>query len=326
MNWIPVSILSLLDSLSLLATGTPGAGAGESEMNPLQALILGIVEGLTEYLPVSSTGHLIVAQRFMGIGLEGQEKQAADCFAICIQAGAILAVLGLYWPRVRQMILGLLGRDSEGLKLIVSLIAGFLPAAVIGLWLNDAIEERLFGLKPVVGAWLVGGVAILFVSRWMKRGGGSEGVDLAEITWKMALVVGFAQCVAMWPGTSRSLMTILGGVLVGLRLAAAVEFSFLLGLITLSAATAKKAVWKIDGLGERYDAWGGGALLMWDSYGFVPLLVGVIAATVSAALAVKWMVGYLNRRGLAVFGWYRIAIGIAVGALILVDFHGFGTA
>ncbi len=295
-------------------------------MNPLEAFLLGVIEGVTEYLPVSSTGHLIVAQRFMGIGLEGEDKQAADCFAICIQAGAILAVLGLYWPRVMQMLRGLVGKDAEGLKLVGAMVAGFLPAAVIGIAANDWIEARLFGLKPVVGAWLVGGVGILFVDRWMKRGGGTRGRELAEITWKMALVIGFAQCVAMWPGTSRSLMTIIGGVLVGLRLAAAVEFSFLLGVVTLTAATAKKAVWPIEGLAERYDSTFGGALLMWDHYGLLPLLIGVVAATVSAALAVKWMVAYLNRRGLGVFGWYRIAVGIGVGILIFSDFHGFGSA
>jgi len=304
----------------------PACCARDFAMTPVEALILGIVEGLTEYLPVSSTGHLIVTQRFMGIGLEGRDKAAADCFAICIQAGAILAVLGLYWPRVRQMILGVLGRDREGLKLALAIGVAFLPAAVIGLLANDWIEAQLFGLKPVVGAWLVGGVAILFVDRWMKRGGGSEGVDLFEMSLRMALVIGLAQCVAMWPGTSRSLMTILGGVLVGLRLAAAVEFSFLLGVLTLTAATVKKALWPLDGIEPRYEQPFGGALLMWDSYGLVPLLIGVVAATVSAALAVKWMVAYLNRRGLGVFGWYRIAVGIAVGALVLMDFRGFGAA
>ena len=131
---------------------------------------------------------------------------------------------------------------------------------------------------------------------------------------------------SQWPGTSRSLMTILGGVLVGLRLSAAVEFSFLLGVLTLTAATAKKAVWPIEGLDARYDALFGGALLMWDDYGLVPLLVGVVAATVSAALAVKWMVAYLNRRGLGVFGWYRLVAGVAVGALILADPGRFGGA
>ncbi|WP_193212301.1 undecaprenyl-diphosphate phosphatase [Luteolibacter marinus] len=293
-------------------------------MNWWQALILGIIEGLTEYLPVSSTGHLIVAQRMMLGDLTGQEKAAADCFAICVQGGAIAAVLGLYWPRVRQMILGLLGKDREGLHLIFAIVAGFLPAAVIGILANDWIEEKLFHFKWVAWAWLVGGIAILVVDRWMKKGGGSKGVELAEITLKMALVIGFAQCVAMWPGTSRSLMTILGGILVGLRLGAAVEFSFLLGLVTLGAATAKKAVWPVHDIAEKYDHKLGGALLMWDSYGLIPLLIGVIAATVSAAIAVKWMVGYLNRRGLGVFGWYRIAIAIVAAAMIATDFLGLG--
>lgn len=319
-------------------------------MNWWQALILGVIEGITEYLPVSSTGHLIVAQKMMGVGTAAdpfeavKATEAANCFAICIQCGAIAAVLGLYWPRVRQMILGLLGKDAEGLKLIFALICGFLPAAVIGILANDWIEAKLFHFKWVALAWLVGGIAILAVDRWMKKGGGSKGVELAQITLKMALIVGFAQCIAMWPGTSRSLMTILGGLLVGLRLSAAVEFSFLLGLVTLGAATAKKAVWPVD-LAEKwatipgyeaqtalhevagkYDTKLGGALLMWDTYGLIPLLVGVIAATVSAAVAVKWMVSYLNRRGLGVFGWYRIAIGIVAAVMVATDFLDLGTA
>jgi undecaprenyl-diphosphatase len=290
-------------------------------MNWWQALVLGVIEGITEYLPVSSTGHLIVAQRMMGIGLSGEDKAAADCFAICIQGGAIAAVLGLYWPRVRQMILGLLGKDKEGLQLILLLVVGFLPAAVIGLKANDWIEEKLFHFKWIALAWFVGGIAILAVDRWMKKGGGSKGVELAQMTLKMALVIGFAQCVAMWPGTSRSLMTILGGLLVGLRLSAAVEFSFLLGLVTLGAATAKKAVWPVHEIAEKYDHKLGGAMLMWDHYGFVPLFIGVVAATISAAVAVKWMVGYLNRKGLGVFGWYRIAAAVAAGVMIATNFH-----
>jgi undecaprenyl-diphosphatase len=293
-------------------------------MNWWQALVLGVIEGITEYLPVSSTGHLIVAQRMMGIGTSLEDKAAADCFAICIQGGAIAAVLGLYWPRVRQMLRGLAGKDKEGLHLILVILAGFLPAAVIGLLANDWIEEKLFHFKWIAWAWFVGGIGILAVDRWMKKGGGSQGVELARITLKMAFIIGLMQCVAMWPGTSRSLMTIVGGVLVGLRLSAAVEFSFLLGLATLGAATAKKAVWPIGGLAEKYDTVFGGALLMWDRYGFVPLAVGVIAATVSAAAAVKWMVAYLNRRGLGVFGWYRIVVAGAAAVMIATNFLGLG--
>jgi undecaprenyl-diphosphatase len=293
-------------------------------MNWWQALILGIIEGITEYLPVSSTGHLIVAQRMMGIGSGPEEKAAADCFAICIQGGAIAAVLGLYWPRVRQMALGLMGRDKEGLHLLLAILVGFLPAAVFGIILNDWIEEKLFHFKWIAWAWFVGGIGILAVDRWMKKGGGSEGTELARITLKMALFIGIVQCFAMWPGTSRSLMTIIGGLLIGLRLSAAVEFSFLLGLATLGAATAKKAAWPIAGLDPKYDTLFGGSMLMWDRYGFIPLAVGVIAATVSAAVAVKWMVGYLNRRGLGVFGWYRIAAAVAAAIMIATNFHGLG--
>jgi undecaprenyl-diphosphatase len=288
-------------------------------MEPWQAFILGIIEGITEYLPVSSTGHLLVAQHLMGIGVENaRAKAAADTFAICIQGGAILAVVGLYYKRVFQMILGVLGKDAEGLKLAFSIVVGFLPAAVIGLLLNDWIEEKLFGMWPVIIAWVTGGVLILAATWWNKRnpamGGGCE---LLQITWKMALIIGFLQCVAMWPGTSRSLMTIVGGLMVGLTIRAAVEYSFLLGVLTLTAATAKKAVWPVHGLDESVDVWFGGARLMWESYGAVPLIVGIVAATISAALAVKWLVSYLQSNGLAVFGYYRIALGVVIGGLTL---------
>ncbi len=283
-----------------------------------QALILGVIEGITEYLPISSTGHLVVAQKLMGIGAEDTvgAKAAADTFAICIQGGAILAVLGLYLPRVWQMIRGVLGQEPEGLRLALAILIGFFPAAVLGLLLNDWIEEKLFSLWPIIGAWVVGGVAILATGWWRRchpaAGGGKE---LLEMTWKMALVIGFLQCLAMWPGTSRSLMTIVGGLLMGLTVRAAVEYSFLLGVLTLTAATAKKAIWKVDGV-DAYHHWFGGADLMWNSYGAVPTVVGLAAAAISAAIAVKWLVAYLQSHGLSVFGWYRIAIGVLIGGLV----------
>jgi len=267
-----------------------------------QSLILGIIEGITEYLPVSSTGHLIVAQRLMGIGVEGAEaKEAADAYAIAIQAGAIVAVLGLYFPRVVQMCKGLVGRDAEGRRLVIAMVVAFLPAAVAGLTLNDYIKSYLFGIWPVITAWIIGGVAILCISNWQKNHRG--GVDLGQITWRMALMVGLLQCVAMCPGTSRSLMTIVGGLLAGMSLAAAVEFSFLLGVLTLGAATAKDT---LDS-GE----------LMLELYGWENLLIGGLAALVSAAVAVKWLVGFLKAHGLQSFGYYRIAIGVLVAGLVL---------
>ena len=275
-------------------------------MDYFQALVLGLVEGLTEYLPVSSTGHLLLAQRLMGIG----SSTASDAFAISIQGGAILAVLGLYRARVAQMIMGLVGKDDTGRRLLVNLVSAFIPAAVLGLLLEKPIKKYLFGgdewgMWPVVAAWFVGGLAILAVSFIRRRRGDtpSTGLDLDHLTIRMALIVGFAQCIAMWPGVSRSLITIVGGVMVGLSLPAAVELSFLLGVITLTAAT-------------LYDALKHGPEML-ATYGAVPLLIGFVSAWISAVLAVKWMVGYLKSHGMEIFGWYRVALAIAVAVWLL---------
>lgn len=262
-----------------------------------QALVLGIVEGVTEYLPVSSTGHLILAQRAVGL----EESEASNAYAICIQSGAIAAVLGLYAPRVRQMLLGLVGRDANGLRLAGNLVVAFLPAAVIGALFDDWIEAVLFGLWPVVVAWVVGGAVILAVAP--RATAERPGTGLNELGWKQALVIGLVQCVAMWPGTSRSLATILGGVFVGLALPAAVEFSFLLGLLTLGAATAFSAVKHADEMLAVYTP--------------ADMAIGFVAAAVSAAVAVKWMVAWLNRHGLGLFAWWRIGIAAVVAALLV---------
>ncbi len=288
-------------------------------MEPWQALLLGVIEGITEYLPVSSTGHLVLAQRLMGIGTESDvDKAAADAFAICIQGGAILAVVGLYYKRVLQMIRGVCGKDAEGLRLAINILAGFMPAAVLGLMFNDIIEERLFSMWPIIFALVTGGVAILVVSRYRRNNppkGGAK--DLMELTWRMAIIIGLLQCVAMWPGTSRSLMTIMGGLIVGLSIRSAVEYSFLLGVLTLTAATVKKALWPVSGVGEQYDAWFGGTILMWESYGGMSFLLGIVSATIAAALSVKWLVSYLQNHGLSIFGWYRIAVGLTIAGLVL---------
>jgi undecaprenyl-diphosphatase len=269
-------------------------------MSPFQAAILGMVEGVTEYLPVSSTGHLILAQHVMGIGRTPASKEVADAYAVCIQLGAILAVAGLYFRRIRQMLRGALGRDPEGLHLGINVVLAFLPAAAIGLAFETMIKHYLFGLWPVVAAWLIGGVAILVVDRTVvvPRQRDGRGAAMADLTWRMALVIGVVQCLAMWPGTSRSLVTILGGLLAGLSLGAAVEFSFLLGLVTLSASTLLDAV--------KY----GPAIL--DLYGWLAPAIGMGVAALSAALAVKWMVAYLHRHPLAVFGYYRILLALIV--------------
>ena len=306
-----LGMLAFIAAPAVLAAAPPAQS--RSGLSLGQATVLGIVEGLTEYLPVSSTGHLLLAERALGIGASPsasaeqnrRTKEASDAYTICIQAGAIIAVLGLYFRRVKQMLAGLVGKDAEGRLLLVNVAAGFLPAAVIGLLFNKLIKSYLFGPWPVVVAWFAGGVAILAVA-WWRRGrerGEGEGCALAELTWQLALVIGFAQCLAMWPGVSRSLVTIVGGVLVGLSLPAAVEYSFLLGLVTLSAATG-------------YDALKHGQIML-QTFDPVALAVGIGFAFVAAVLSVKWMVGYLNRHGLALFGYYRVALALVVGALLL---------
>ncbi len=272
-----------------------------------QAVVLGLVEGLTEYLPVSSTGHLILTQRLLGM----ESNVSSDAFAICIQFGAILAVLGLYFGRVRQMAEGALGRNPEGFRLGVNVVAAFLPAAIVGLILEKPIKKFLFGgdawgLWPTIAAWFIGGIVILIVAARRDRSPQTPGSrsDLSDLAWKGAVIIGLIQCLAMWPGVSRSLVTILGGLAIGLNLAAAVEFSFLLGLLTLTAATA------YDGLKHGSE--------MLATFGPIPLLLGLIAAWISAVFAVKWMVGYLNRHSLAVFGYYRIALAVVVTALISI--------
>jgi undecaprenyl-diphosphatase len=287
--------------------GSPDARA----MTNGQAAILGIVEGLTEYLPVSSTGHLLLAERIMGIGTDRslaiggleQAKEAADAYAICIQAGAIIAVLGLYFGRVRQMAVGLFGGDPVGLRLLIGVAAGFLPAAVLGLLFNKPIKAYLFGPWPVVAAWLIGGLAILAVSYKNRNNHAVRaGTTLDNLTWKMALIIGIAQCIAMWPGVSRSLVTIVGGILVGLSLPAAVEYSFLLGVVTLGAATA-------------YDGMKHGQAML-QTFAPEALAIGLFFAFISAVISVKWMVAYLNRHGLAIFGYYRVILAVVTAALL----------
>jgi undecaprenyl-diphosphatase len=302
--WALLTLAAVVAGILTIVLSPPMDERDAQNMTLLESAVLGTVEGLTEYLPVSSTGHLLVTQRVMGIDTASDSgRTAADAFAICIQAGAILAVLGLYFGRVRQMGCGLLGRDARGARLAACMLAGFAPAAVVGVLFGDAIKEHLFGPWPIVGAWAAGGIAILVVSASRRGSEDRGGLALDELRWRPALLVGLAQCIAMWPGVSRSLVTIVGGLLVGLSLPAAIEFSFLLGLVTLGAATA-------------YDAFDHGDVLL-AAYSPPALVVGLCFALLSALLSVRWLVHYLRGHGLAIFGWYRVAIAVLVAGLLL---------
>jgi undecaprenyl-diphosphatase len=272
------------------------AGQADDGLSVGAAVLLGLVEGLTEWLPISSTGHLTMAQIMLGI-----EGDAATSYAIAIQAGAILAVLGLYRHRFTAMVNGVLGRDPAGRQIVVAIVAACLPAIAVGLTFEDVIKDRLFGAWPIVIAWFVGGLAILTLGRRVRLGAG--GRPLTALTWRGGLVIGAAQILALWPGVSRSLVTILSATLVGLALPAAVEFSFLLGFVILGGATAYETISSGDD--------------MVSAYGLAVPLLGAAVALVSAAGAMHWMVGYLNRRGLAIFGWYRIAVAGVAGVLLV---------
>jgi undecaprenyl-diphosphatase len=283
---------------AVLAIAVLAIGADGGPLTPLKAIALGAVEGITEFLPVSSTGHLLVAQRLLGLGT-GDGKTAADTYAIAIQVGAILAVVTLYRHRLVQLGNGALGRDDDGRRLLGRLVVAFLPAAVIGVALGDTIKAHLFGPWPVIAAWAVGGVFLLV---WRARPGRTT---LERFTWRMAAVVGAAQVLALWPGVSRSLTTIVGALAVGATMSAAVEFSFLLGLATLTAATA-------------LDLAKDGSQLVAD-YGWRTPLLGAVVAFVTAVVAVRWLVAYLRTRPLTIFGWYRLAAAAVTILLLLTS-------
>jgi undecaprenyl-diphosphatase len=294
---------NLVHILSLL-TNVPSEVA-KHELTAGKAVLLGIVEGLTEFLPVSSTGHLVVTEKLIGVGTHPGAKDAADTYAITIQSGAILAVVVLYWRRLVEMLRGVAGRDPEGRRIASATLIAFVPAAIVGVALEKAIRDRLFGVWPVIVAWAVGGVVILLFARRLHERGEQSGSPLESITTRAAVIIGLAQVLALWPGTSRSMVTILAALAIGYSVGAAVEFSFLLGLVTLGAATAFDLVRH----GKE----------LFDTYGYLNPFIGFVFAFVAAVVAIRWMVTYLRRHGLQIFGWYRLFIAAVALVLLLTD-------
>jgi undecaprenyl-diphosphatase len=276
-------------------------------MHAWKAAVLGLVEGITEYLPVSSTGHLILAGWLLG--LHGPAtRDAVEAFDIVVQGGAIAAVLGLYGGRVAGMLRGLAGRDDDGRRLLLHLAVAFVPAAVAGLLLDDLVDAWLFRPAPVLLALAAGGLLMVGLDAAGITDRGSRRIE--DLGWRDALGIGLFQCFALWPGTSRSMATIVGGTVLGLERKQAAEFSFLLGLPTLGAATAY-ALFK-----NLYRAHRDGTPNLFALLGVGPVAIGIVVAGVSAAMAVRWLVAFLGRRGLAPFGWYRLALAGVLGALL----------
>ena len=260
----------------------------------LVAAILGVVEGLTEFLPISSTGHLIVAGSLLGY-----TGEQAKVFEIVIQAGAILAVCWEYRARLLAVVGGL-ARSRDAQRFALNLVIAFMPAAILGLLFSKAIKAHLFAPIPVALAFVIGALVILWIERRQQRSPSLVRIsDVDAIRWTDALKIGIAQAFALIPGTSRSGATIMGGMLFGLSRPAATEFSFFLAIPTLLAACAYEFV--------RNRALLSSADL--SSFG-----VGFIMAFISAFLCVRWLIRYVSRHDFVPFAWYRIAFG----ALILV--------
>lgn len=331
-------LAAFLLGVSALAFGQPAAPASKplpprpaGELSAGDAIILGLVEGVTEFLPVSSTGHLIVATYALGlesetplVGSDGKPlwykapsaknpqgvpltlKLAADSYTVVIQFGAIAAVILLYWRPIMSMVRGVMGQDIAGLRLAINLITAFLPAAVIGLLIASWIDAHLFTIGAVLTAQVAGAFLMLYAESWRRRRatyviGTREPADIGVVS---SFKIGLMQCAAMWPGTSRSMMTIVGGYFAGLDPRRAAEFSFLLGFVTLSAATA-------------YKSYQSGAAMI-AVFGWPHVLLGCAVAAVSAAVAVRFLVGWLTRHGLAAFAVYRLITAAAVAAWVLI--------
>jgi len=258
------------------------------------AVLLGIVEGLTEYLPVSSTGHLVLAGHFLGL----PDDDASKSFEIVVQLGAILAVVVHYRSLLASKLRGLAEGNWAARRLLLALALAFAPTAVAGLLLRKAIKAHLFGPLPVAGALVVGGVAMVVIERLRARRGDPGADGLEHVTPKRALAIGLGQCVSLWPGASRAMCTIVAGQLAGLSTGTAAEFSFLLALPTLGAATLYEA------FKARHTLAAG--------VGGASLAAGMVVSFLVAWAVIASFLRYLRTRGLEPFGWYRVAVGIVV--------------
>ena len=257
-------------------------------MSVIQAIIIAIVEGLTEFLPVSSTGHMIIASHFLGV----EPGKFTEAFIINIQFGAILSVLILYWKRFFQ-----------SLDFYFKLFVGFLPAAVLGVLLSDWIDQLLENVWAVAISFVVGGIVLIFIDRILNPR------NEVPVTYGRALKIGLFQCIAMIPGVSRSAASIIGGMAQGLTRKQAAEFSFFLAVPTLAGASVYKAYKSWKEVPEIFDG---------DNVKL--LLIGNVVAFIVAMLAIKFFISFLKKYGFRVWGIYRIVVGIILLAMIYTGY------
>ena len=258
----------------------------------ITAILLGIVEGLTEFLPVSSTGHLILATKIFGY-----DDTEWNVFNIVIQLGAILAVVVQFWRTFWAVGHGLLRREPLAFAVVRNVLVAFMPAAILGVLLKKRIDVLLTSAEVVAWALLVGGIAILAVERFSKQG---DYQGVGQLPWHKALGVGFFQCLAMIPGMSRSGSTIMGSLCMGINRRTAAEFSFFLAIPTMMGATTLQ-LWS-----NRHVLASGMGPVGWSEIG-----IGFVVAFVVALAVIRGFVAYVSRSGFAPFAWYRIVVGLA---------------
>ena len=256
----------------------------------LIAIILGIVEGVTEFLPVSSTGHLILATELLGF-----DSAKWDAFNVIIQLGAILAIVVLYWRTFWAVLEGLIRRNPMSWRFVRNVLLGFLPSAILGFLLINYIEELLGAPKVVAVMFILGGIAIIIIERLVKK---HDVVGVAEMPASRALGIGLVQCLAMVPGVSRSGATIMGALSLGVERRTAAEFSFFLAVPTMLGATTLELV-------KHHDEMLSGA----HGVGFGAVAVGFVVSFIVAIVVVKAFVHYISRHGFTPFAWYRIVAG-----------------
>ena len=253
-------------------------------LETFQTIILGVIEGITEFLPISSTAHLIMGRYFLGINT----TEFLNFFIIFIQLGAISAVPILYFKRL-----------ISGINIYLYLITSFIPAIVFGLLLNDWMESIFDGYWFIAISWILGGIVLIKFEDWVKKNTNDN--EIANITYLQSVKIGLFQCLAMIPGVSRSGATIIGGRLSGLNAKSAIEYSFLLGIPTILGASAKKILDYKDHVNEY----------LFGDYSY-QLYLGFIISFIVALFSIKWMVGVVHRFGFKYFGYYRVIIGLSL--------------
>lgn len=324
-----VTPATVTDTSITASAATPTTDALK-ELSSRDAVILGLVEGLTEFLPISSTGHLIIASRALKLedekplvdaqgntiwykkpsakhpdGIPLTEKLATDTYVVVIQAGAIAAVVLIFWGRIMEILRGLVGQNTAGLRLLRNIVVACIPAAALGYTFGELIDKYLFSIEAVIVALVSGAVLMFVAERWRKQQPSSAHKgDPADLSIKQSFGIGLMQCLALWPGMSRSMVTMVGGYFNGLSPARSAEFSFLVGLPILTGAALLKS----------YKA--GPAMI--SVLGIPSVLLGSCVAALSAAIAVKFLVNYLTRHGLGIFAIYRLALAAALFAWFVV--------